>query len=205
MLSRAAMEAGHTLVGEGKLGWGATLGGKAALVPALAGYGVIALLAWAERGTWYALALGALVPTWWVWRVGLIRNAVHAMRHGRSTFRVELDDVGARTIHGGHVFEVEWFAFERFQENELGIVLLLRVAKNGANAIFAPKSFFAPADWEAALALVREKLPGSAKRQDDVRQAEAERRAKGLRELPWRLAIVVLGLGALYFLGQALR
>lgn len=200
------MRADEKLVGEGTLGWVDAVGGPRVVLPFVAGSAaIVALAVWGGYG-WPAVGAGALVPAWFAWRVGLFRNLSMLVRNGAPRYRVELDDVGARTIRpDGKTFDVEWFTLERFHLADHGVVLVLRVAKEGANAVFVPRAFFGPSEWDAVLALVREKLPGSARAHDAAQSATQAHRARMRRQLPWRLALAGAMLAGLYALLRVLE
>ena len=196
------------LVGEGQLGWVDSMGGSRVVFPIVFALALIAGLACWNRYEPFALALGALVPLWFAWRMRVPHNVLHVMRRGRPAFRVELDEIGVRTFdgEGKASLETEWFEIERYHVADHGMVLQLRVAKaKGVNAIFVPKSFFTPSEWTELVALVRANLPGAAKAIDDanvvakVQQAQARRRA-----IVYGLVMLVVGGGILWVMRDRL-
>ncbi len=190
------------ITGEGRLGWTDTLGGKSALFPVAAGLMAIGALGVSDRTTSWALAIGALVPIWLAWRIGIPRAFVRALRHGRPSYRVELDDVGVRQFDpkGTCTAELEWFELERFWPADHGIVLMMRVAKNGANAVFVPRAFFPADSWPRVVALVREKLPSSARANDEMLAATKAQRQHSLPRTLGLWLLLVLLLGGVYWI-----
>lgn len=192
-------------VGEGQLGWVDSLGGKGVILPVAAGLLAISAMTAVDRFASFALALGALVPLWFGWRMGLPQALVRVVRRGRPAFRVELDDLGVRNFDrdGTPTSQLEWFEIERYHLAEHGIVLVMRLAKNGANAVFVPKAFFPKDTWAEVLALVRAKLPGSAKAHDEATAlARAQRQRSWPRAiLMWVLLVVMFA--ALYWVLRA--
>ncbi len=182
-------------VGEGQLGWVDSMGGQRVVFPV-----VVSLLALAIAGVLsvaepFALALGALVPIWYGWRMGVHRSFLHVVRNGRARFRVELDDLGVRTFDAaGHpTIDLEWFELDRYFEADHGLVLMLRVAKKGVNAVFAPKAFFSTEEWARLRALVREKLPGAAKATDEAAaRAKVDQEVARRRMVRYGLIVIVL-------------
>lgn len=191
------------LVGEGQLSWLDSLGGKGALFPVAAGLLAISALAAFDRYASWALALGALVPLWFAWRMRIPQNFLNVLRRGRPAFRVEIDDLGVQTFDGAgkRTLTLEWFEVGRYHVADHGIVLMMRVAKNGVNAVFAPKAFFSGSDWCALEQLVRSKLPGAAKALDDAKvQAAVQRRQSLRRSVLYWLLLIALFAAIYYFL-----
>ena len=188
-------------VGEGELSTLETLGGKAVVVPlVVAPLVVVALTAFyatregAPAWSWVAPAGGMSVPLWFAWRNGFFRALASVLRgEPRPWFRVELDELTVRSSgRDEKMSEFDWFEVDRFNPVELGLVLWLRMPKNGANAIIVPRAFFAPDEWDPLVALVREKLPGAAKALDGAAAAQAKRRSPLRALLLWALLIVLL-------------
>ncbi len=196
------MSGDRRFVGEGQLGWVDSLGGKGALFPVVAGLLGISAMGAFDRFASFSLALGALVPIWFAWRMRVPHALVRTLRRGRPWFRVELDDLGVRTsdLTGRPTSPLEWFELERYHAMDYGLVLVMRVAKNGVNAVLVPKAFFPVGEWPSVQALVREKLPGSAKAHDDALAQGAEQRRRSARHLVPTLLAIVLLFGLLYWL-----
>jgi len=182
-------------VGEGRLGWSDVVGGRATLLPIVIATLVVAAMGAVRTYSPLALAVGLLVPAWLAWRMRLPHAVARALRDGRPAFRVELDELGVRTLRdtGARTTDLDWFELAHFHVAPNGIVLMMRRARGGANAIFVPRSFFAAAEWPKVEAFVREKMPSAARATEEAakRAAQGWKRRSRRAVLGW-LAIVAL-------------
>ncbi|UJR82761.1 hypothetical protein [Sandaracinus amylolyticus] len=141
------------------------------------------------------LAVGTLVPLWLGWRSGFWRALGSVLRREpRPTFRVELDDLTVQSSgRHGAMLVFDWFEIERYSPSDLGLVLWLRTPKDGANCVLLPRRFFPAEDWDPLVALVREKLPSSAKAHDaSVAARTQSTRGRTLRTVVlWCVLLVV--------------
>jgi hypothetical protein len=175
--------------GEGRLTIAERLGGKAVLLPFVIALAVVIGIAAVNAPPindplrWLPLVAGAAVPIWYGHRVGMWRAALGMLRGEPSLlWRVEVDELEIRqTVEQKDESSFEWFEIERFNLVELGIVLWLRVPKDGGNAIILPRRFFPSEEWDPLVALVREKLPSSAKAHDEAKRVSETTRRNNLR------------------------
>lgn len=145
---------------------------------------------------WLPFVAGAAIPLWFGHRAGLWRVTLDVLR-GRPSprWRVEVGELEIRETHESQSERsFEWFEIERFNDVALGIVLWLRLPKNGANAIILPRRFFRSEEWAPLVSLVREKLPSSAKANDEAkRTSDVVRRNRTKRTLLlWALLVAMM-------------
>ncbi len=188
--------------GEGRLTIAERLGGKAVLWPIACTFAFVLGLVLFYAPTmeaplrWLPLVAGAAVPIWYGRRVGLWGAALGILRGEPSLlWRVEIDELEIRqTVEQKDESSFEWFEIERFNVVELGIVLWLRIPKNGGNAIILPRRFFPSEQWDPLVALIREKLPSSAKAHDEAKRASETTRCNRLRRtfVLWLALVAVM-------------